>query len=117
MDKKPQLIEIVKKAALPVEIEGLVLDDINKQQMISDDYILQISDVLERLGNYFKTAGEIQSEYLDAVLEEAQKAGDAMGVLDSIADELEKGEISETSEQTQASENSVMPTSQTPPAV
>jgi len=113
-DKKQKLIEIVKSATLPPEAETMMLDEINKQTEITDDFILQVSDLLERLGNYFKTASDVQSEYLDSLLEEAKRVGGSMDMLESIATELEEGEDNAPSAETTAAP---APVTEAPPQV
>jgi hypothetical protein len=85
-DKKGKLIAIVKSASLPPEVENLLLAEIEKQDEITDEFIGKVADTLDRIGVYFKTAGEVQNEYLDALLREAEKAGKAFDVLKALGE-------------------------------
>ena len=73
--------EIVKKAVLPPEVEKPLLEEIDKQVEVTDEFILDVANTLESVGIWFKSAGEMQEEYLNTLLAEAAKVGSVLQAL------------------------------------
>ncbi|MBI2405193.1 hypothetical protein HYV22_03375 [Candidatus Gottesmanbacteria bacterium] len=90
MDKRQQLKQIIIKAQLPAEVERLLLAEVDKQKEMTDAFILDVADTLERIGMYLKLTAETQNAYLDIIVAEAQKVNGAYQVLESIEQQLEK---------------------------
>lgn len=88
MDKRQKLIEIIKSAKLPQQAEMLLLAEVEKQQEITDEFIVDVADILNRIGIYLQTAGEVQLDALDEMIAAAQKANGAFEVLQSLEEQL-----------------------------
>lgn len=88
MDKREKLINIIKSAELPQNAETILLAEVDKQAEITDDFIMDVADILDRIGVYLQASGEIQSDYVDQVAAQATKANGVLGMLKSFCDEL-----------------------------
>ncbi len=93
MDKRQQLIQIIKKAQLPEKAEELLLAEVAKQAEITDDFIMDVADTLDRIGLYLQSVGEVQADYFDTVIAQAQKVNGAYQVLQSIEDQLNEKNV------------------------
>ena len=89
MDKREKLIEIIKNAKLPHKAEEALLTEVNSQTDISDEFIVDVADILDRIGIYLQTVGEIELENLDEIIGQAQKVGGAYEILASLEEQLQ----------------------------
>lgn len=91
MDTKTKLVKIIKAASLPPEVESKLLEEVEKQQTITEEFVLDIADTLEKSGIYMKTLAEIQQEVLTELENEGRKVNGAVKMIDNVAEEVVKG--------------------------
>ncbi len=90
MDKREKLTHIIKSAQLPQDLEKLLLEQVEKQKEITGEFILDVANTLDRIGEYFQNSAEIADFYLDGIIEEAQRASSVFEMLETIEEQLKK---------------------------